>query len=738
MALVLQATALALGSNSSLPPVITEFWPSSGSAGTAVTITGSNLLQVTGITFGGLTANVLGESLNGTTLQAQVPTFATTGPIMIATTHGVAVSSESFQVLIRPPIISGFVPASGPVGTPVSFSGSNLLEVISIKFNDLEASFSMPLPGLGPLAYVPTNATTGPITITTRSGSFTTPEVFTVTVRQPPVVVSFSPTSGPVGTRVQLNGTDLSELRSVTFNGTPAVFADPCPIGFPGCPIVSVPPGATTGPITVTTLAGSFTTPDVFEVTIPGPPEIFSFSPTSGPPGTQVALRGTNLIGIQSISFNGSAAYFDNTCWPQLSDACLTATIPLETRSGPITIVTATGRYTTPRAFNVTRLPLPVITSFSPEAALPGTRWIGIRGRNLDYVKSVEFCGIGCDFLPSGSDYLIAVVPSAPSGPITIFTVGGVAVSSKDFTVIGGPERPDILSFSPTNGCSGSCITVRGAKFGRVTRVSFNWIETEFTDYGTELEAVVPPAATTGPIVVTTSAGQAISEQAFSAFNSGELGLVGSRSATSAIHGSTITFSFTVTNLTDATLEKVKFTNTFASGSPASGGLVIWTNDIAVLNAPEATGLEMVATHSSVGTCIASNGVVFCELGSLGAAASVTLEITVRAPTPSTLHCLAQIESTGPEFRRVYASWLTSAWFTGSTELAIRRLATNRFEIAWPTTAQPVILQVANSPWWRSSWSDVTETVTVGDSGCKVMLPLDTSSKVFRLRLASQ
>jgi uncharacterized repeat protein (TIGR03803 family) len=70
------------------------------------------------------------------------------------------------------------------------------------------------------------------------------------------------PSSGAVGTTIRLTGNYLLNLTGVSFNGTPATFT---PINVNYAEAV-VPSGATSGPITVTTMNGSITTKSNFTV----------------------------------------------------------------------------------------------------------------------------------------------------------------------------------------------------------------------------------------------------------------------------------------------------------------------------------------------------------------------------------------------------------------------------------------------------------------------------------------
>ncbi len=78
-----------------------------------------------------------------------------------------------------------------------------------------------------------------------------------------PTIASFSPTSGPPGTKVTITGTNLSGAVSVTFNGASATIKKDTATKLK----VKVPEGATTGKIKVTTSEGSVTSTTKFKVT---------------------------------------------------------------------------------------------------------------------------------------------------------------------------------------------------------------------------------------------------------------------------------------------------------------------------------------------------------------------------------------------------------------------------------------------------------------------------------------
>ena len=81
-----------------LPLNLTGFTPTRGPAGTRVTLTGTNLLGATAVEFNGLPAPRF-EVVSGTSIDAVVPSGATSGPVSVVTPGGTAVSTHPFTVI---------------------------------------------------------------------------------------------------------------------------------------------------------------------------------------------------------------------------------------------------------------------------------------------------------------------------------------------------------------------------------------------------------------------------------------------------------------------------------------------------------------------------------------------------------------------------------------------------------------------------------------------------------------
>ena len=339
------------------------------------------------------------------------------------------------------PGITGFAPVSGPAGTAVQISGTNLAGATAVKFNGVTASFSALVGNL--TAVVPEAATTGPISVITANGTATSSQVFTVTLRSGPVIATFAPRNGKPGVSVQIRGTNLTGVTSVKFNGANATYTL-----FSGIVFATVPAGATTGPISITTATGSFTTTDTFTVEQTAPPVISSFTPASGEPGTSVQILGSNLTGVTAVKFGDAAAEFS------AFGGTLLAIVPTNAITGPITVLTSTGAATTPTAFTVKTQGAPVITEFSPSSGEIGAS-VEIRGVNLTGVSSVKFNGVQAEFREFTTERLVAFVPkNASSGPIVVATRAGITTSGTAFTIPVAPTSvaPPTLALRDAGG----------------------------------------------------------------------------------------------------------------------------------------------------------------------------------------------------------------------------------------------------------------------------------------------
>ncbi len=146
-----------------------------GTEGSTVQILGQDFSSSSVVEFGGTPSTSVQVS-GSTFIEATVPAGALTGKITVSTTAGTLSSLVTFKVT---PKLASFTPTSGPVGTGVTITGSGLEQTTSVKFNGTKASFTVDSDSQIS-ATVPTGATTGKITVTTKGGSATSSSSFTV------------------------------------------------------------------------------------------------------------------------------------------------------------------------------------------------------------------------------------------------------------------------------------------------------------------------------------------------------------------------------------------------------------------------------------------------------------------------------------------------------------------------------------------------------------------------------
>ena len=247
-------------------PTITGFTPSSGGSGTQVTITGTLLALPTEVDFNGKAGRILcGVPIPCTNKQIVVepPVGVTTGPIKVIAASGSVISVPNF--FSTGPTITGFSPSSGPPGTVVTITGTNLAlpagsgTSSGVTFNGRPATLVNDTNTIITVK-VPTGATTGHIVIA-NNGSGASAASATTFTDAGPTITGFSPSWGPPGTVVTITGTNLSPAQ-VAVNGRPAIVVSDTT----GTVTVKVPTAATTGYITVTNPFGSATSASEFAV----------------------------------------------------------------------------------------------------------------------------------------------------------------------------------------------------------------------------------------------------------------------------------------------------------------------------------------------------------------------------------------------------------------------------------------------------------------------------------------
>jgi uncharacterized repeat protein (TIGR03803 family) len=144
-----------------------------------VNILGVNLDQVVSVTFAGAQAQFQQNSPDY--VMAFVPSGAVDGPVVVTAINsaGGEEQLQSQQNLHILPTITNLDPTSGSAGTSVGIVGGGFAGATKVSFGGVKAGFTVDTPSLIQ-ATVPARAKTGKVRVTTRNGTATSQQVFTV------------------------------------------------------------------------------------------------------------------------------------------------------------------------------------------------------------------------------------------------------------------------------------------------------------------------------------------------------------------------------------------------------------------------------------------------------------------------------------------------------------------------------------------------------------------------------
>lgn len=346
--------------------------------------------------------------------------------------------------------------------------------------------FTVTVPGSagGPYATTATAANADfPNTTPAQTASATNVSVAALST---PNITAISPSPIAPGGTVTITGSGFTGVNAIDFCGTPCTSFT---VNNDGSITATVPNGVTAGScnVTVTNSAG---TSNAVPVTITAPLLLNSVTPDNGPAGTTVTLAGTGFTGTTAVTFGTVPA----TSFTVNNDGSITATVP--PGAGSTVNVTANGATSNSLPFGA-----PVITSLSPNSALPGTQ-ITINGYGFTGATGVMFGNTPATTFTVNNDGSITVtVPNNPGSFVTVTTPRGTS-NQAPFTV---PGAPVITSLSPAAGPAGTTVTISGSNFTGATAVLFgNVPATSYTvnNDGT-ITCVVP--ANAGPYVTVTN-----------------------------------------------------------------------------------------------------------------------------------------------------------------------------------------------------------------------------------------
>jgi len=767
------ATVVASASSFLVAPVISAFYPQSGTNPTTVSILGSNFISGgTTVIFSGATNRVSAIYVGPTEVEATVPVGAGNGPITVITSAGTNFSTTNFLASALPSILS-FSPTSGASGTPVTIFGGNFFSGTKVKFGSVSSSSVSVVSTTEVTATVPASAATGPITVTTSFGSATTTTNFYT--GNGPVITGFSPTIGGLGTYVTIDGANLSSATSVTINGIRESITGQTPLQ------IGLTNNPGTGPIEVVTPTGSAESSTNF--TNSAGPLVTDFNPVFGPPGSTVVLGGLNFAGATAVKFGSHAASFFATSSTQIS-----ATVPaIAIGSYDLEVISSTGSDTTSSNFIVTGA-APIINSFSPTNGVRGTTvtlngadftnlsspavkfngvaaanqtpttsteliatvpadatsgvitaanasgtgssatlfymqpWITgvstnagivnanftLTGRNLTNTTAVRVNGVNYTFSSSASQIVATIPSNAITGTVEITTPGGIFIVPNTFAIL-----PKIYSFSPAIGPAGTVVTISGTSLFDVTSVEFNGVSAAVSSAtSNQVQVVVPASATSGPLTVVTPYGNDTSTNSFTATKASTVLLTKSASPFLAAPGADITYTLLVTNEGPSTITSAVVGDTLPAG------------------------FTFVSATASTGSWTNVNGTITWNIGILTNNNSVNLQVVGTAQTPAALVNSAALSFAEGNLAPYddFASYTVFFVYDSQRTLTITKQANPPgVLVTWPISPVNFLMQINTNSNLSSGWIYSTNTSFISNGVNAFTNSLTSPQTFFRL-----
>ena len=488
-------------------PAITNLSPSSATAGAAaqtLTISGTNFLSTSTITYNGAAHTPTFVSSTQLTITLSTSDQATAGSYAVVVTNpapgGGASSSVNFTVNNPVPTITSLSPPSATAGAAaqtLTINGTNFLSSSTVTYNSVAHTATFVNSAELTISLSATDQGTGgsyAVVVTNPSPGGGASNSMSFTVNNPvPSITGLSPTSATTGGGAQtltVNGTGFLATSTVTYKG-----------------VAHTPTFVSSTQLTITLSTSDQATAGTYAVAVTSPapgggasnsvsfavnnpvPTITNLSPTSATAGAAaqtLTISGTNFLSTSMVTYNGvphTPTFVGST---ELTISLSTTDQAAKGSYAVVVTNAAPGGGASNSVSFAVNNPVPGITGLSPTSVTAGAaaQTLIINGTNFLSTSTVTYNGVvHTSTFVSAAQLTITLTVSdqATVGSYAVVVTnplpGGGASNSANFNV--NNPVPTITSLSPTTvttGAAAQTLIINGTNFLPTSTVTYNGV----------------------------------------------------------------------------------------------------------------------------------------------------------------------------------------------------------------------------------------------------------------------
>ncbi|ADB36389.1 IPT/TIG domain-containing protein [Spirosoma linguale] len=404
-------------------PQITSISPTKAKPGAELVILGKNFTDGT-VSINGLVPDKALTTVKDTEIRTIIPQSATSGRVQVQVFESLIATSTDTLKLFQPPFITHLLTQDGAAGEKLVIEGRDFREISTVSIGNVSVPFRV-ISETQLEATVPALPASGRVSVSATGIGGTTTATDPFFFFLPPSNLTFSPARQLPGRPLTVSGNNLYRITSVSVSGIPV----PITSRNEGIDLlIGIPEVAVSGPITVSSRAGSASAPLV----IVQKAVVSDILPLKARPGERVVIRGDFLLNA-SILFTGSTTPAADG--GKKEDKERWVLVPTNAQTGPLRVTNETNDVITTAPFTVLRLISNI--DFTPQSGKVGDQ-IVLTGQNMATVQEVRFSNgtsTPAAFVLEGANLRVTIPAGATTGQICLTNEAGTSCSSSNFTI---------------------------------------------------------------------------------------------------------------------------------------------------------------------------------------------------------------------------------------------------------------------------------------------------------------